>query len=401
MSSAVSTATAERDAEIRAKLLANARAIQPLLKQNAERTERERRIPPENIAAMEQHGLFRILVPRQFGGHEAGIRTYTDVVAEIARGCGATGWIAFISDATDWLVAQYSDEVQAEVYGQGPDTRIIGILDESNALTSKTEGGFMLSGQWGFGSGSHHAQWIALGAPLSDHPGDAGLMLVPVNKLSIKDTWYVAGMRGTGSDTVVADNVFVPQRHVFPWAVAFANQHRQHGSGTYYGANFMPTLIHMLIAPLLGLAQAALDVTIERLNRGKRISYTAYLDTRQAVITQMQVAEAATDTNAAFVLMRHWADRIDAAALAREDFDYLTRAQLRNDVGYAVRLCRKAVHRLLDAQGASSFADSNSLQRIWRDLETASRHAILNPDVGQEVYGKALLGVEERITPLV
>ena len=88
-----------RDAAIRAGLLRNARAIQPLLRANAERTERERRIPPENIAAMEQHGLFRILVPQKFGGHEASIRTYTDVVAEIARGCGATGWVAFISDA--------------------------------------------------------------------------------------------------------------------------------------------------------------------------------------------------------------------------------------------------------------------------------------------------------------
>jgi alkylation response protein AidB-like acyl-CoA dehydrogenase len=99
--------------------------------------------------------------------------------------------------------------------------------------------------------------------------------------------------------------------------------------------------------------------------------------------------------------MRHWADRIDAAALAKQDFDYTTRAQIRNDVGYAVRLCRNAVDLLLNAQGASSFADSNPLQRIWRDLETASRHAILNPDISQEVYGKALLGVEERITPLV
>ena len=350
---------------------------------------------------MEQNGLFRILVPRKFGGHEAGIRTYTDVVAEISRGCGASGWVAFISDATDWLVAQYPDDVQAEVYGASPDTRIIGIFDEANGRTTKTEDGFILNGQWGFGSGSHHAQWIALGAPLSDPPGDAGLMLVPTSKLTIKDTWYVAGMRGTGSDTVVASDVFVPQRYVFPWGIALSNQHRQHASGTYYGSSFMPTLIHMLIAPILGLAQAALDQTIERLNRGKKVSYTAYSDSRQAVITQMQVAEAATLTNAAFVLMREWADRIDAAALAREDFDYLTRAQIRNDVGYAVRLCRNAVDRLLDAQGASAFANSNPLQRIWRDLETASRHAILNPDVGQEVYGKTLLGVEERITPVV
>ena len=397
----MSAAIATRDAEIRTTLLTNVATILPLLRKNAERTERDRRIPAENIAAMEQNGLFRILVPRKYGGHEASIRTYTDVVAEISRGCGATGWVAFISDATDWIVSQYPDEVLDEVYGPSPDTRIIGIFDEAGGRTTKADGGFILNGQWPFGSGSHHAQWVALGAPFSDQPGDVGLMLVPTEKLTIKDTWYVAGMRGTGSDTVVATDVFVPQRHTFPWGMAFSNQHPRHGSGTYYGTSFMPTLIIMLIAPLLGLAQAALDVTIERLNRGKKVSYTAYGDSRQAVITQLQVAEAATWANAAFVLMRHWADRLDAAALAKEDFDYLTRAQLRNDVGYATRLCRNAVDRLLDAQGASAFADSNPLQRIWRDLETASRHAILNPDISQEIYGKALLGVEERITPLV
>jgi alkylation response protein AidB-like acyl-CoA dehydrogenase len=163
----------------------------------------------------------------------------------------------------------------------------------------------------------------------------------------------------------------------------------------------MPTLALMLAAPLLGLAQAALDVTLERLGRGKRISYTGYVDSRKAVVTQMQVAEAATLINTAILLIRDWADRLDAAALAREDFDYLTRAQVRNDTGYAARLCRNAVDKLLDAQGASAFADSNPLQRIWRDLETASRHAIINPDSVQEIYGKALLGIEERITPLV
>jgi len=390
-----------RDAAIRAELLKNTGAILPLLRQNAERTERERRIPAENIAAMEQGGLFRILVPQKFGGHEASLRTYTDVVAEISRGCGASGWVAFISDATDWLVAQYSDAVLTEVYGPSPDTRIIGLFDGAGARTTKVDGGFMLSGQWGFGSGSHHAHWVAASAPLSDRPGDEGLLLVPTSKVSIKDTWYVAGMRGTGSDTVTMSDVFVPERHVFPWALGLSGQNRGHGSGTYYGASFVPILAHMLIAPLLGLAQAALEATIERLSRGKRISYTFYLDSRKAVITQMQIAEAATCINTAFLLMRDWADRIDAAALAKQDFDYTTRAQIRNDIGHAVRLCRSAVDTLLNVQGASAFADSNPLQRIWRDLETASRHAILNPDVSQEIYGKALLGVDEPITPLV
>lgn len=390
-----------RDAAMRAELLRNVSTITPLLRANAELAERTRRIPPDNLAAMEWHGLFRILVPRRFGGHECGVRTYLDVVAEIARGCGASGWIAFINDATDWLVCQYPEEVQAEVYGSSPDTRVTGIFDATNTQVRAVDGGFLVSGEWGFGSGCHHAQWLALGVRLSPQPGDEGLVLMPIDKVTIRDTWHVAGMRGTGSDTVVATDVFVPQRHVFPWEVALSGRHARHGSGTYYGASFVPTVILMAVAPLLGLAQAALDVTLERLGRGKRIAYTGYLDSRQAVATQMQVAEAATCIHSAFLHMRDWADRLDAAALARTDFDYVTRAQIRNDIGHAVRCCRQAADRLLDVQGASAFADANPLQRIWRDLATASRHGILNPDIAREIYGKALLGVEERITPLV
>ena len=103
----------------------------------------------------------------------------------------------------------------------------------------------------------------------------------------------------------------------------------------------------------------------------------------------------------AFLTVRSWADRLDEAALANKNFDYLTRAQVRMDLGFSIRSCRRAVEILLDMQGASSFATSNVMQRIWRDFSTASRHAILSPDVAQEIYGKALLGIENTVTPLV
>ena len=95
------------------------------------------------------------------------------------------------------------------------------------------------------------------------------------------------------------------------------------------------------------------------------------------------------------------ADVIDDAARRGEKLDYVTRARVRADTGYAGDMARLAIDRFVSAHGASSFADANPMQRIWRDANTAGRHAVVNPNVNLEIYGKALLGVENDVTDLV
>jgi alkylation response protein AidB-like acyl-CoA dehydrogenase len=95
------------------------------------------------------------------------------------------------------------------------------------------------------------------------------------------------------------------------------------------------------------------------------------------------------------------ADDIDRAAAQAEYPDYLSRARIRADTGWAVDHIVRAINVLLSAHGAGSFAEANPLQRIWRDSSVAARHAVVLPAVGYELYGKALLGREDHITPLV
>ncbi|WP_241265640.1 hypothetical protein [Streptomyces boncukensis] len=52
-------------------------------------------------------------------------------------------------------------------------------------------------------------------------------------------------------------------------------------------------------------------------------------------------------------------------------------------------------------RGASSFGESNPLQRVWRDTEAGSRHAVLNPEVAAEIYGKSLFGIRGSVSALV
>jgi alkylation response protein AidB-like acyl-CoA dehydrogenase len=395
--------TAEGQKLIRAELMAKAAALVPLLRAKAAEAERTRRIPDEVLAAMDAAGLFRLRAPKRFGGHEADLRTYMDVVTELGRGCGSTGWIAFISTATAWIAAQFSDQAQDDVFAGNPDARTIGTLS-MNSRVRPVEGGYMLDGKWPYASNCLHAHWAILAVPLPSGGGMApGIVLVPMRDLTIEDTWHVVAMRGTGSNTVVAQDVFVPAHRVMPMEILAKGQSpRTNTEEVIYREAFMPTAIIAVAAPVLGMAQAALELTLERINgAAKPIYYSFYDDTRKAPSTQLELAQAATLVETAALHLRRWCDDIADAARAGEDLPFIKRAQMRMDLGYAMRCCREAVELLLNVQGASAFAEANPIQRVWRDVEMASRHGLLSGLVPQEIYGRALVGNFEPLSPFV
>jgi 3-hydroxy-9,10-secoandrosta-1,3,5(10)-triene-9,17-dione monooxygenase len=240
--------------------------------------------------------------------------------------------------------------------------------------------------------------------PLPTGDGMApGVILAPMRDLKIEDTWHVVAMRGTGSNTVIAENIFVPAHRVLPVeTLAKGESPRTHTEEVVYREAFMPTAIIAVAAPVLGMAQAALELTLQRVNAAnKPISYSFYDDLRKAPSMQLALAEASTLVETAILLVRRWCDDISGAARAGENFAFTKRAQMRMDIGYAMRCCRNAVDLLLSVQGASAFAETNPIQRIWRDLEMASRHGLLSGEVPQEIYGRALVGNFEALSPFV
>jgi 3-hydroxy-9,10-secoandrosta-1,3,5(10)-triene-9,17-dione monooxygenase len=191
--------TAEGQRALRAELMAKASALVPLLRAKAAETEHGRRIPDEILAAMDRAGLFRMRAPRRFGGYEADLRAYMDVVTELGRGCGSTAWIAFISIATAWIVAQFSDEAQREVFEGNPHARTIGVLAMTEPARA-INGGYVVSGRWPYASNCLHAHWAVLAVPLPLDGGMApGIILAPMSDLTIEDTWHVVAMRGTAA----------------------------------------------------------------------------------------------------------------------------------------------------------------------------------------------------------
>jgi alkylation response protein AidB-like acyl-CoA dehydrogenase len=397
--SSVDTATPDA-----AELVARVRELQPLLAKNAAVGEQDRRVAEESIQALTDAGIFRITIPKRYGGYETSMRTMLDVSAAVGEADGGTAWIVTLINVCNWMASLFPAQAQDEVFGADPNAKVSGVLAPTSE-SRKTDDGWWVSGKWYYNSGSLHSTWSVLGIPITDEGGevvDQGLALIPCSELQLEDTWFVAGMKSTGSNAVIAEDTLVPEYRILRVPDAINGKYPSEYTDTeaLYRSAFVPLLALVLIGPQLGMGKAALDYVISKAAK-KPISYTFYESQRDSVAFQLQIAEAARLIDTAHLHAYRAASDIDEAAARGVYPDFVTRARVRSDTGYVAESITRAIDVLLSAHGAGSFAEVSPLQRIWRDSSTAARHAVATPMVGYEVYGKALLGIEESITPLV
>ena len=398
MSETVLVDTVGRDA-----LIARAREIRPLLEKHASQTDSLRRLPDEVVRALRDSGLCRLMVPKRHGGYQTSVRTYIEVMAEVGRGCGSTAWVASLVNVCEWLAGLFPDRAQQEVWGANRDAWIAGSL-APNGLAVPVDGGWRVSGKWPWASGSMHAQWVACGIHMANERGEMtnlGLSLMPISDVTVEDTWFMAGMKGTGSNTILATDAFVPEHRFLPYPPAFQGQYRtEHVDEPVYRVALVPVTVLILAGSQLGAASAALEFVVSK-SKTRGITHTTFQRQAESSGFQMLVAEAAMKIDTAYLHALRAADDLDRAAGAGRHPDLTERARVRIDTALAAKYAREAVELLVQAHGTSSLADHNPLQRLWRDVHVASHHAITEWQVNLEVYGRALLGVEPNITHLI
>jgi alkylation response protein AidB-like acyl-CoA dehydrogenase len=219
--------------------------------------------------------------------------------------------------------------------------------------------------------------------------------------LAIEDTWFVSGMKGTGSNTLVASEVFVPDHRIMSVTKLLAGEtETPYKDEVLYRCAFMPVACVVLAGPQLGLCTKALDFVLEKAPK-RSISYTFYKQQSESPSFSLAMAKAAMLVDTAHLHAYRCADAIYQAAVENRFPPYVERARARMDAGYVAQTAREAIGILISAHGASSFAEVSPMQRLWRDSETAGRHAVISPEIGSEVYGRALLGFTEGVTALV
>ncbi len=386
--------------------VARARELVPLLRENAAETEQLRIVHPDNIDALREAGLFSISTPRRFGGMQHNLRTFVEAVAELGRGCGSTAWVASIQNGTAFLAGLFSDQCQRDIWECNPHAQFCGVLSNNPTVTSmRVDGGWRVSGSWGFASGCLHADWALVSFPMVDDDGDvidAGIAMTPMSDLAIKDTWHVAAMRGTGSNTIVGEDIFIPEHRVTSIIKAVDGINRnEHPDEALYRSAFAPYLCLIVLAPMLGMVKHGIEYVDEVLAKDKPIIYSYYPNARNAPGVQRSRAAAQVAYDDAWLHVRRAVTVVDESATAGVYPDMAARTRIRMDVANSLRLLRTSMHHLLDIGGAGSFAEGCPLQRDWRDLEMASRHGVLNPQIAEDAYGRHLVGVDEPVTPII
>jgi 3-hydroxy-9,10-secoandrosta-1,3,5(10)-triene-9,17-dione monooxygenase len=391
-------ATALAQAPEHDELVARAAALRDQLAQDAPEADRTRRLTDRSIDGIKDAGLTRLMTPRCLGGYESDVRTVLDVVTELGRGCGSSAWVTAVLNSGNFMAGLFPDRAREDVWGDDPAASTALVLVGTTASAEPADGGLMVTGKWGYASGSLHCEWVALLVPVDrgqERP-EINLVLVPMRDLRVEDTWFIVGMRGTGSNTVVADKVFVPQYRVMPFMAAVNGERlAPHADEPLYRSSVSGVLQVFLLGSLIGGAQTALSYVLGKAPK-RAIASSTYTSQAQSAAFQIDVAEASGMTDTAYLHARRIAETVDRSARLGEPLDIPTRARMRMDAAQAARTCREAVDLLMTAHGTSAFAEASPLQLIWRNVSVGSRHAGFGSRIPQEVYGRALLDLDPR-----
>ncbi|MYU21894.1 acyl-CoA dehydrogenase family protein [Streptomyces sp. SID8352] len=377
-------------------IIARATALRPLIREHAAEGHREGRLVPAVIDALAEQGLLSLTVPQRYKGAEANSRTTIDVLAQLAQADGSTGWTAMLLNTANWFATTWPVKAQDEIWGDDPTSRCCVVLAPS-AKGRRIEGGYVVSGRWPYASGSYAASHAIMGFLAEREDGGTGqaLGILQPGEWTIERSWFPIGMRATGSDTVVAEEVFVPDHRVqfFTDMVEGDYKTELRCSEPRTNAAFLPTGTVIFAGIQIGLGRAALELAVERLKH-KGVVGTAYTESRNSPVHQVTVAQATSKVDAAELLAHRSCRDIDEAALRGEYLDTLARARVRNDVGHTVTLVQEAVDALLKAAGSSSFMETNTLARVHQDVGVAGSHVHATPGIANDVYGKLLLGAD-------
>ncbi|MGV9674200.1 acyl-CoA dehydrogenase family protein [Nocardia sp. NPDC003482] len=378
------------------------RAAVPALRTNGVQAEAERRLPEATLRLLEEAGVFRAAVPERFGGLNLPVAQIAQLLAEIGRGCGSAAWVANSATAGAYLAGLLPDRAQEEVFAD-TDTRFSISVAPTSMFTEADGGGYKLNGACPFASGCRGADWSFIPGALQRADGSWGQLLaaVPTAQLMIVDDWQVSAAAGTGSATITAADVFVPEHRVITIEQMLfgGDPSRANAAAPGRGYSFMSLVLIEAAAAIVGTARGAYDLLLERVP-GKAVTYTTWFDQAQYPITQVQIGTAASRLAAAEGLVERCAALLQERADAGVEPTVDEKLAIRGHTGFAVRLAREVVDELYTAAGGSVIRTSNHFQRFHRDVLAFANHGLVQPGIGAEAYGRSLLGLEPT-TPLL
>jgi alkylation response protein AidB-like acyl-CoA dehydrogenase len=373
-------------------LLARARALIPRVRERASAASAARKLPAATIAEYKAAGILRILQPRRFGGRQGRFSLFSRIVEELTHGCASSAWVYAVLAEHQWIIAQYPEQAQLDVWGADAEAVACSSL-APRAAAERCAGGWRLSGRFTVSSGCDWAQWAIIGAFLGQmgDPRTVAYLLVPMTDLEIDDDWHVVGLLGSGSKSLLLHDVFVPEHRVVMVSDLFA--------GTPPGAAVHPDypilraprgyLVSYSLPPVpIALGRRALDVACRsfsgRVSRGvRRLADSEFV--------QIGLAEASAAIDAATLMLHIGRDTSTAEVSSGRRITEAEAMRARRDMTYAQHQAQWGVERLCELSGARSIYDGDELQQIRRDMLAVMTHTAASRQAAFQPYGNLLM----------
>ena len=373
------------------ELLGRARELAPGYAARAQRTEEHRAPLAESLRELIDAGLLATLTPKVYGGHQLPVATMSQIVAVLSAGCPSTGWVSAFYMGAAWRAMIFPEQCQRELFA---DKAYLLNAGQASPLreVKRVKGGYRLSGQTPWSSGSVHAEWITfMGvAQGQDLPPEPLVFMVPRAEAELVDTWQVAGMRGTGSNDMRVEDVFVPAHRAASFVAALEGKTPgQALHGAMYQQPFIPFLMCEVVPVLVGALRGAAEAfTIRTRDRQGTLTGVKAAN-RQAA--QMRLGRGLAAADAAETLLAAYLERY---MRVRDEQNHITdRAAMKLKAAFITDLCRNAINDLARGFGGDGFREQSPLQRYFRDINMLAVHAFLDIDTAAETSGRLTLGL--------
>lgn len=369
------------------------RALVPEIAQRADEIEAAKLIPADLIQRLTDAGAFRMFVPRQYGGEEMTLLEAMAVIEEVAKADASAGWTVMIGADFAPVFGRFPQTVlDGEIYPEGPDTMARGAF-APKGVAIRTDGGYLVNGQWPLASGSYEHQWmmgscivLQQGAPVMTDAGvpEMVLAMVPAEQADFVQTWDSVGLRGTSSNDFMLKDVFVPDEHV----------------GNFFGPATVDTTLFRLpirlalgpthVAVVVGIAEGALS-DLRQLAKTKRPAFNPTMRLAEDPVFQYRLGQLDIRLGSVRALAEKEVRLMWDAASAGEPISPLQATRQRAMVARAHTECVEIVNEAFGLAGSTAMYNKSILQRRLRDVRTAAQHAAASGEI-YTIVGALLAG---------
>jgi indole-3-acetate monooxygenase len=371
-------------------LVERAKALAPLLAEEADEIERARRLTPKVVSALIENGLYKSLLPKTIGGFESPPVVFMEMLEEIAKADASTAWCVGQCSVVGMTAAYLDTDVAQQVFGKPDDIVAWGAIAHA---VQAVPGGYTISARWDFASGMRQANWLGAHVQVLETDGTTRMrpngtpeirtIVFPASSATIHDMWNVIGLCGTGTDSYSVENLFIPDN----FAALRDDFSALREKGPLYGITTYTMFGLGFGAVSLGVARATLDAAVDMARKKHSVGLAAMKDNSavQGLIGRTEAKLRAARAYHFSTATEAWQEILNTGKLSEKG-----RAAIRLSATYTIHQAAEVVDTAYHMAGATAVFKSNPFERRFRDMHAIAQQ-IQARDNHYEDVGKMML----------